>query len=176
MSQNASSGIYLQNLKSLSAYPLSFYCTIPPHPSPTALSHVRGGIFVLRAKITKIFGLRMKDREINRSKHYGAYTLLAGLLIEDEKRLHIHLYSGIYLPRSPAAGQPDTSHYSRTLYRQGSKRQKITMENMCQLTGSLCYLGVSLYKSGKGVPPVTSDTPISHLFFIIKALSCSCLS
>ena len=97
---------------------------IPPHPSPTALSHVRGGIFVLRAKITKIFGLRMKDREINRSKHYGAYTLLAGLLVEDEKRLHIHLYSGIYLPRSPAAGQPDTSHYSRTLYRQGSKRQK----------------------------------------------------
>lgn len=34
---------------------------------------MRDGIFILRAKITKIFGLRMKDREINRSKHHNTY-------------------------------------------------------------------------------------------------------
>ena len=176
MSQNASSGIYLQNLKSLSAYPLSFYCTIPPHPSPTALSHVRGGIFVLRAKITKIFFLRMKDREINRSKHYGAYTLLVGLLVEDENGFTF-IYTLEYISQDhPQLVSRTLSITPEPYTDKGAKDKKITMENMCQLTGSLCYLGVSLYKSGKGVPPVTSDTPISHLFFIIKALSCSCLS
>ena len=118
----------------------------------------------------------MKDREINRSKHYGAYTLLVGLLVEDENGFTF-IYTLEYISQDhPQLVSRTLSITPEPFTDKGAKDKKITMENMCQLTGSLCYLGVSLYKSGKGVPPVTSDTPISHLFFIIKALSCSCLS